>query len=78
MNLPWIPQLGISFELGLDGLSLLLVLLTLLLGIIAVVISWSEITERVGFFHFNLICRSPAPSACFWRWICSSSSSPGK
>ena len=55
LNLPWIPQLGINFELGLDGLSLLLVLLTLLLGIVSVIISWTEITERTGFFHFNLM-----------------------
>ena len=31
--LPWIPQLGISFHLAIDGLSLLLVLLTAFLGI---------------------------------------------
>ncbi|GLR66002.1 NADH-quinone oxidoreductase subunit M [Acidocella aquatica] len=55
LQLPWIPQLGISFQLGLDGLSLLLVLLTLGLGIISVIISWTEITERTGFFHFNLL-----------------------
>src|SRR5579871_5477083 len=52
---PWIPQLGIRLHLGLDGLSLLLILLTLGLGIMSVIASWSEITERVGFFHFNLM-----------------------
>jgi NADH-quinone oxidoreductase subunit M len=52
---PWIPQLGITLHLGLDGLSLLLILLTLGLGIMSVAASWSEITERVGFFHFNLM-----------------------
>jgi NADH-quinone oxidoreductase subunit M len=51
----WIPQLGISFHLALDGLSLLLILLTGLLGIVSVLISWSEITERVGLFHLNLL-----------------------
>jgi NADH-quinone oxidoreductase subunit M len=55
LNIPWIPHLGIGFELGLDGLSLLLVLLTLVLGILSVVISWSEIDTRIGFFHFNLL-----------------------
>jgi NADH-quinone oxidoreductase subunit M len=65
LNLPWIPQLGISFELGLDGLSLLLVLLTLLLGIVAVIISWSEITERTGFFHFNLMMSLTGTIAVF-------------
>jgi NADH-quinone oxidoreductase subunit M len=52
---PWIPQFGISFHLALDGLSLVLVLLTTFLGIMAVVASWTEIEERVGFFHFNLL-----------------------
>jgi len=51
----WIPQLGISFHLAMDGLSLLLVLLTLFLGIASVVCSWKEIQDRIGFFHFNLM-----------------------
>src|SRR5690606_31292167 len=55
LQVPWIPQLGISFRLDLDGLSLVLVLLTLLLGIVAVVTSWTEIQERVGLFHLNLL-----------------------
>lgn len=55
VNLPWIPSLGIRFHLGIDGLSLLLILLTLGLGVMAVAASWSEITEQVGFFHFNLL-----------------------
>ena len=52
---PWVPQLGVGFHLGLDGLSLLLILLTLFLGIIAVLGSWKEIDRRVGFFHLNLL-----------------------
>ena len=51
----WIPQLGISFELGTDGLSLLLLWLTVFIGIISVAASWNEIENRVGFFHFNLM-----------------------
>ncbi len=51
----WIPQLGVSFELGADGLSLLLLWLTVILGIFSVISSWSEIRERIGFFHFNLM-----------------------
>ena len=52
---PWIPALGIGFHLGLDGLSWLMVLLTLFLGILSVACAWTEVTERVGFFHFNLM-----------------------
>ncbi|MGD0884693.1 MAG: NADH-quinone oxidoreductase subunit M [Thermodesulfovibrionales bacterium] len=51
----WIPQMGVSLHLGMDGLSLLLVLLTLSLGMISVVCSWTEIKEKTGFFHFTLM-----------------------
>ena len=51
----WIPQFGIHFHFGLDGLSLLLVLLTLFLAVVAVVVSWDDITTAVGFYHFNLL-----------------------
>lgn len=51
----WIPRFGIGFHLALDGLSLLLAALTVLLGAGAVAISWVEIEDRVGFFHFNLL-----------------------
>ncbi|MEO8601976.1 MAG: NADH-quinone oxidoreductase subunit M [bacterium] len=51
----WIPQLGIHFHLALDGLSLLLLMLTFFLGIVAVMASWNEIRAGVGFFHLNLL-----------------------
>ena len=51
----WIPQLGISYHLSMDGLSMLLIVLTNFLGIMAVACSWNAIQERVGFFHFNLL-----------------------
>src|SRR5580658_1303626 len=51
----WIPELGIRFHLALDGLSLVLLLLTFLLGVMSVLASWTEIRDRVGFFHFNLL-----------------------
>ncbi|MEZ5493757.1 MAG: NADH-quinone oxidoreductase subunit M [Pseudomonadales bacterium] len=52
---PWIPSLGISFHLGLDGLSLAMILLTAGLGIAAVLCSWREIQRNVGFFYLNLL-----------------------
>ncbi len=55
MRLSWIPQLGAGFHLGLDGLSLIFVLLTAFLGLAAVASSWTEIRERVGFFYLNLL-----------------------
>ncbi|MDA3923005.1 MAG: NADH-quinone oxidoreductase subunit M [Salinisphaera sp.] len=55
IQLPWIPRFGISFHLALDGLSLVMLLLTSFLGVLAVLCSWKEITNRVGFFHLNLL-----------------------
>lgn len=52
---PWIPSFGIRFHLSMDGLSLLLIILTQLLGILSVLISWNEIKHRTGFFHFNIL-----------------------
>ncbi|HEX2245060.1 MAG TPA: NADH-quinone oxidoreductase subunit M, partial [Gammaproteobacteria bacterium] len=51
----WIPRFGIGFHLAIDGLSLLLSVLTVFLGLMSVGCSWTEIRERVGFFHFNLL-----------------------
>ncbi len=55
LNQPWIPGLGIGLHLAIDGLSLVFVALTLFLGIISVICSWTEIRGRVGFFHMNLM-----------------------
>ncbi|NVK43640.1 MAG: NADH-quinone oxidoreductase subunit M [Oceanospirillaceae bacterium] len=51
----WLPLLGIGWHLGLDGLSYLLLWLTVALGIVSVLISWREIRQRVAFFHCNLL-----------------------
>ena len=51
----WIPEFGVHFHLGLDGLSLLLIALSDFLGMMAVLASWQEIQTRTGFYHFNLL-----------------------
>ncbi|TBU71455.1 NADH-quinone oxidoreductase subunit M [Pseudomonas daroniae] len=51
----WIERFGISIHLAMDGLSVLMVSLTGLLGVLSVLCSWSEIHNRVGFFHLNLM-----------------------
>jgi NADH-quinone oxidoreductase subunit M len=51
----WIPSFGISFHLALDGLSLVLLVLTFFLGSLSVLCSWNEIKERTGFYFFNLL-----------------------
>ncbi len=54
LHVPWIPGLGVSFSLGLDGLSLTMLGLTALLGAMAVLSAWTGITKRVAFFYFNI------------------------
>lgn len=51
----WIPAFGISFHLALDGLSSIMLLLSFFLGILAVLCSWNEIKQRIGFYYFNLL-----------------------
>ncbi|MBJ7553685.1 NADH-quinone oxidoreductase subunit M [Marinomonas spartinae] len=53
--LPWIPRFGISFHFALDGLSLLMVVLTAFLGLLSIVCSWNEVDKREGLFHLNLL-----------------------
>jgi NADH-quinone oxidoreductase subunit M len=54
-NRIWIERLGINFHLALDGLSVLMLLLTGGLGLGAVMCSWREIDRHVGFFYLNLL-----------------------
>ncbi len=45
-SLPWIETIGVRYEFGIDGIALLLVLLTTLLGVISFLSSWSAIAVR--------------------------------
>jgi NADH-quinone oxidoreductase subunit M len=55
----WIPLIGANYKLGIDGISLLLVLLTTLLGWIAILSSWAAITERVKeYYAFMLLLQT--------------------
>jgi len=54
-QIDWIPRFGVSLHLAMDGLSLILVALTLVLGAIAIVSSWDEKNQRQGFFQANIL-----------------------
>jgi len=51
----WIPSVGVSYFLGVDGISLLLVLLTTFLSILAIAVSWSAVEERVKEYMIYLL-----------------------
>ncbi len=54
-RLPWIPSVGAEYFLGVDGFATLLILLTTLMGFIAVLSSWTAITERVKEYYIFLL-----------------------
>jgi NADH-quinone oxidoreductase subunit M len=46
-NVAWIPAWGINYHVGVDGISILLVLLTTLIMPIAILSSWTSIKDRL-------------------------------
>jgi NADH-quinone oxidoreductase subunit M len=52
---PWLPGYGITYHVGVDGLSLWLVVLTTFLTPLALLGSWSSITERVKEFNIFML-----------------------
>jgi len=51
----WIPSLGVHYRLGIDGISYLLIMLTVVLGFIAVLSSWSYIQHRVKEYYIMFL-----------------------
>lgn len=51
----WLPQIGIQYFLGIDGISVLFVFLTGLLSVIAIIASWDPIKVRVKEYFIALL-----------------------
>lgn len=45
---PWLPQYGVDYKLGIDGISLPLILLTTFTTLVTILGTWHSITTRVG------------------------------
>ena len=54
-RIPWIEQYGITYHVGIDGISLFLVLLTTLLSMISVLACWQDIQKKVKEFMICLL-----------------------
>ena len=52
---PWIPRWGISYSVGIDGISLFMVLLSTALMPLSVLGSWRYITERERLYYILLL-----------------------
>ena len=57
-RMPWIDRYGISYYLGIDGLSIWLVLLTALITVVVVIAGWRVITERVAQYMASFLILS--------------------
>ncbi len=64
-RLNWIPSIGASYFLGLDGLSLVLVVLTGLLGFLSILASWRAIDTRIKEYYANFLVLQTAMLGVF-------------
>src|SRR5450755_306458 len=54
-HIPWIPALGASYHLGIDGLSFPLILLTTLLTFLALLYAWKQERDSREYFALYLV-----------------------
>src|SRR5947209_6725998 len=55
----WIPSIGATYHLGIDGLGLLLVMLTTVIGVLAILSSWNAIHDRLKeYYAFFLLLQT--------------------
>ncbi len=54
-QIPWVPSLGLTYHLGVDGISVLLILMTTFLTAISILSSFSAITQRVKTYYATLL-----------------------
>jgi NADH-quinone oxidoreductase subunit M len=54
-DMPWIEAFGMRYTLGVDGISLVLVLLTTVLSVVSILYSWEPIQRRVKEYYISLL-----------------------
>jgi NADH-quinone oxidoreductase subunit M len=54
-DLDWIPAFGMGYRLGVDGISMVLVILTTILSVVAIVYSWDPIKSRVKEYYATML-----------------------
>lgn len=55
----WIPTIGASYHIGIDGLGLVLVMLTTVIGVVAILSSWNAIQDRLKeYYAFFLLLQT--------------------
>ncbi|MDB4878843.1 MAG: proton-translocating NADH-quinone oxidoreductase, chain [Gemmatimonadetes bacterium] len=54
-DVPWIPSWGVRFTLGLDGIALMMVLLTTFIMVLASYGSWTSVRHKAGAYYALLL-----------------------
>ncbi|MEK7774388.1 MAG: NADH-quinone oxidoreductase subunit M [Candidatus Zixiibacteriota bacterium] len=55
VDIPWVQSIGINYSLGIDGISLLLIVLTTILTVLSILASWASITQNVRGYYFSML-----------------------
>ncbi len=55
INIPWITSMGISYHMGIDGISLLLIMLTTILTVLSILASWKSIKTGVKGYFISML-----------------------
>ena len=64
-NIPWLSNIGINYHTGIDGLAMLLIILTTLLSLISILVSWSPIQKREREYYIWLLVLETAMIGVF-------------
>ena len=62
----WLPGVGASYLMGVDGIAVLLIVLTTLLSVIAIVWSWATVNRRTRAYYIALLLLE---TGMFWVFI---------
>jgi NADH-quinone oxidoreductase subunit M len=55
---PWLPDIGVSYHLGVDGISMTVLVLNYLAGLVAVLASWEVRARAREYFAFLLLAQA--------------------
>ncbi len=61
----WIPSWDINYIVGVDGISILFLMLTMLLSVLCVTVSWSAIKDKIKEFFISLLIMETAMIGIF-------------
>jgi NADH-quinone oxidoreductase subunit M len=57
-NIPWITRFNINYHLGVDGISVLFVLLNSFITILVIIAGWTTVEQRIGQYNASFLILS--------------------